>query len=300
MSCIVLARISPGSTIQDRGRPGYLRHGISASGPMDRASFAEAGQLLGQKCGVAGIEFTLTGVEFGVEGDMRAGFAGGEFRLKVDGKPHSWPALVALSDGDTVEVSPGPAGVYGYLRFDRDIDVPLVLGSRATNLIAGLGGLQGRALNKGDRIALFEVAAESPPGQHSRAPDRPAIAVLPGLHADQLGSALWARFTEAEFRVSSRLDRMGIRLEDPEGVFTGLATRTLVSDAVVPGDVQILGDGTPVVLMRDHQPTGGYPRIATVIGADLDRLAQMRPGTGVRFSPVTLVHARVLAREART
>ena len=85
---------------------------------------------------------------------------------------------------------------------------------------------------------------------------------------------------------------MGVRLSDPTGVFSGQRKLSLVSDAIVPGDIQILGDGTPIVLMRDHQPTGGYPRVATVVSADLDRFAQMRPGTELRFRPVTLEHAR--------
>ena len=96
-------------------------------------------------------------------------------------------------------------------------------------------------------------------------------------------------------KVSTKLDRMGVRLEDPSGIFAASRALSLVSDAIVPGDIQILGDGTPIILMRDHQPTGGYPRIATVITADLDRLAQMRPGSELRFLPVTVAHAHTLA-----
>ena len=91
---------------------------------------------------------------------------------------------------------------------------------------------------------------------------------------------------ETSFRVTTGLDRMGVRLEDPAGLFREQRRLSLVSDAIVPGDIQILGDGTPIVLMRDHQPTGGYPRIATIVSADLDRFAQMRPGTELVFRPV--------------
>ena len=103
---------------------------------------------------------------------------------------------------------------------------------------------------------------------------------------------LRSRFLESPFAITSRMDRMGVRLADPAGVFANTSALSLVSDAIVPGDIQILGDGTPIVLMRDHQPTGGYPRIATVITADLDRFAQLRPGTEVRFAAVTLDKAR--------
>ena len=294
MSAIVITRVSPGSTIQDAGRGGALLYGISASGPMDRSGFAQAGALLG-RAGSAGIEFTANGIAFAVEGEMVFGAAGGAFVLKVDGRKKTWPAKMRLADGDSVEIAPGAAGNYGYLRFDAEIGIAPVLGSHATNLIAQIGGMDGRALKKGDRIVLdgegIDVAAAA---THDVSGE--TVAVLPGLHADQLGAGLWAKFAEAEFRISRFGDRMGIRLDDPARVFSGVVARTLVSDAVVPGDIQILGDGTPVVLMRDHQPTGGYPRIATVLDSELDRLAQMRPGKAVRFLPVTLAHARRLGR----
>jgi biotin-dependent carboxylase-like uncharacterized protein len=261
---------------------------------MDRQGFAAAGTLLGRS-GSAGIEFTANGIAFAVEGEVTFGAAGGAFVMKAGGRKRNWPAKVRLVDGDTVDISPGGAGNYGYLRFDAEIGVEPVIGSRATNLVARVGGREGRALKKGDRIPLTGDAEAVAPVA-SGIPEGESIAVLPGLHADQLGAALLAKFADAEFRISRFGDRMGIRLDDPGRVFVGVIARTLVSDAVVPGDVQILGDGTPVVLMRDHQPTGGYPRIATVLDRELDRLAQMRPGTAVRFLPVTLAHAHRLTR----
>ena len=117
-----------------------------------------------------------------------------------------------------------------------------------------------------------------------------------GLHADVFEAAEREAFVTMHFAVSSGLDRMGVRLEDRAGVFARARLLSLVSDAVVPGDIQILGDGTPIVLMRDHQPTGGYPRIGTVISVDLDRFAQLRPGSEVTFAPVALhkAHAMLL------
>ncbi len=122
------------------------------------------------------------------------------------------------------------------------------------------------------------------------------IRVIWGLHADLFDPETRQRFVTEAFAVSSRMDRMGVRLVDRAGVLAGQRVLSLVSDAIVPGDIQILGDGTPIVLMRDHQPTGGYPRIATVVSADLDRFAQLRPGTEVRFEPVTVVHAQGLLK----
>jgi allophanate hydrolase len=103
-------------------------------------------------------------------------------------------------------------------------------------------------------------------------------------------------FLSSSFTISSRMDRMGVRLNDSEKVFAAATNLFLASEAIVPGDLQIMGDGTPIVLMRDHQPTGGYPRIATIISADLDRFAQTRPGTSIAFTPVTVERAQQLLR----
>jgi allophanate hydrolase subunit 2 len=131
------------------------------------------------------------------------------------------------------------------------------------------------------------------------APEHGPIRFVWGLHANLFVAEVRQAFVERPFVVSTRLDRMGVRLTDSSGVFSGAPILSLVSDAVVPGDVQILGDGTPIVLMRDHQPTGGYPRIATVISADLDRFAQLRPGTELAFAPVSLHKARQLYLSSR-
>jgi biotin-dependent carboxylase-like uncharacterized protein len=289
-----ISRTGPATTIQDAGRFGMLQHGISESGPMDRGAFRRAGALLGRAGGEA-IEFAATGLDFAVEaGAAVVACAGGAFVLRINGMPIGWPARATLRTGDRVEITPGRAGNYGYVRFDQTIDVPPVLGSRSTNLVAGLGGLESRALRAGDLLVLAELAGdaatETMPAEGADGP----IRFIWGLHADRFAPKMRQAFLETPFRISHRLDRMGVRLADPAGIFAGMSALSLVSDAVVAGDVQILGDGTPIVLMRDHQPTGGYPRIATVISADLDRLAQLRPGTELAFWPVTLHKAREL------
>ena len=297
MSSIVIGRAGPLVTIQDRGRFGALRHGISASGPMDSSAFAQAGAML-RTAGTSAIEFTQAGVAFVVEGaPIDAAFVGGDFTLTVNRLPHRWPARLELEPGDAVDITPGPAGNYGYVRFGEEIDVPPVLGSRATNTVAGLGGYGGRALKIGDWLTTIPVQPASRPAspRTSERPDQP-IRVVWGIHADLFDPQVRLAFTGAPFEVSARMDRMGVRLAaPPEAALEGLHL-SLVSDAIVPGDIQILGDGTPIVLMRDHQPTGGYPRIATVISADLDRFAQMRPGTIVTFDPVTPKRAQALLR----
>lgn len=296
MISIRIVRAGPLVTLQDGGRPGLLRHGISASGPMDRAAFERAGGWLGA-AGATGIEFTMAGLSFAVGGNVSMACDGGVFELSIDDVAQSWPTRAVLKADAVVDIRPGPAGNYGYLRFDREIDVPLVMGSRSTSSIAGIGGYGGRALMAGDLLSLGDPSPRRP-SQHPRptpVTDGP-IRIVWGIHADRFSAVTRQRFVTESFVVSPQLDRMGVRLGDRGGVFADAKILSLVSDAVVPGDIQILGDGTPIVLMRDHQPTGGYPRIATVASADFDRFAQLRPGAEVRFEPVTVAHAEGLKR----
>ena len=265
MTTLTILRAGPLTTLQDSGRFGMLRHGISASGPMDRGTFTAAGAAL-PIAGTTSIEFTQ-GLAFEVDGPLT--IATSEVR--------------ELKAGDRVELPPA-TGNYGYVRFDREMDIAPVLGSRSTNVTVGLGGYKGRALKAGDRIA-FSGEGRPEPDVPAAQDDGP-VRVIWGIHADLFDLELRERFTTSAFRVTTSLDRMGVRLEDPAGIFRDQQRLSLVSDAIVPGDIQILGDSTPIVLMRDHQPTGGYPRIATIVSADLDRFAQMRPGTALTFRPV--------------
>lgn len=265
MTVITILRAGPLTTLQDAGRFGMLRHGVSASGPMDRGSFAAAGAGL-PLVGSTGIEFTQ-GLSFETDGPLLV----------------ASPEVRELKSGEQVDLPPA-VGNYGYVRFDREIDIAPVLGSRSTNVTVGLGGHKGRALRAGDRI-MFGAEGRPEPGITASAAEGP-LRVIWGLHADLFDADLRNRFAAMGFRVTASLDRMGVRLEDPAGLFRDQRRLNLVSDAIVPGDIQVLGDGTPIVLMRDHQPTGGYPRIATIVSADLDRFAQMRPGTELVFRPV--------------
>jgi len=294
-----IERAGPLTTIQDRGRTGLLAAGISASGPMDGAAFARAGCRAGSTGG-AGIEFTRAGLDLHIrDGAVNIGWEGGAFAVAINGVPASWPGGARLGAGDRLAIAPGPAGNYGYLRFGRNLALPPVLGSLATNTRAGLGGLEGRGLRKGDSLVFEGDEGPIRPPTEAEAGDGP-IRFVWGIHADLFEPALRARFVGAPFAVTPILDRMGVQLADPSGIFAGSAFLSLVSEPVLPGDIQILGNGTPIVLMRDHQPTGGYPRIGTVISADLDRFAQIRPGGTIVFAPVSVDHAHRLLRSDQT
>lgn len=298
MIAIEITEPGPLTTVQDWGRFSALQHGVAASGPMDQAAFLKTADLLGGlsqtaiECAAGRLEFVVRG------GAIRIACCGGSFTMQVNGEPQQWDQAIDLNADDVVEITPGTTGNYAYIRFDRDIDVPRLINSRSTNTIARLGGLDGRVLAKGDLVRLVPATGCKTKFLPTSSGEGP-IRFIWGLHASAFTNNLRQRFVNEGFVISSRLDRMGVRLSDPSGVFSGQQVLSLVSDAVVPGDVQILGDGTPIVLMRDHQPTGGYPRVATIISSDLSRFAQMRPGTEVRFSSITVDHAHKILAEVK-
>ncbi|WIY54265.1 biotin-dependent carboxyltransferase family protein [Devosia sp. YIM 151766] len=299
MSALIrIKRAGPLTTIQDEGRHGMLAHGVSASGPMDRAAYRRAGLLAGATHR-AGVEFTQAGLDLVLaEGELRIGWDGGAFVVRINGREASWPGSALLAAGDRLSVTPGASGNYGYLRFGGALDLDPVLGSHATNMRARLGGLDGRALVAGDELAFSGVGTLPEEVRRPDAEDGP-IRFIRGLHWSWFSPKVQEDFVKGGFRITPIMDRMGVRLADEGRVFGGESILSLVSDPVQPGDIQILGDGTPIVLMRDHQPTGGYPRIGTVIGADLDRFAQMRPGEVVAFAPMSVERAHRMLRSGR-
>ena len=289
---IRITRAAPLTTVQDDGRFGALSFGIAASGPMDAQGWDMA-----EGAG-SGIEFTRAGLAFTlVSGETVAGFGGGGFTMTINRQAMDWPARLSLVAGDQVTITPGAWGMYGYVRFSGDIDVPEIIGSRATNTIAGLGGFDGKTLKAGDELGILPPAGnvEENSPQKMPVPSTAPFRFIWGLHADLFDQQTRRDFVSSSFFVSNRLDRMGVRLDDRTGVFSRSQHLSLVSDSVVPGDVQILGDGTPIVLMRDHQPTGGYPRIATLLREEVSRFAQTRPGTAIGFEPVSLMRAAALS-----
>jgi biotin-dependent carboxylase-like uncharacterized protein len=292
MALVVIIAAGPLTSLQDQGRFGLLAAGLSASGPMD---WGAARRALGRlaRPGRTLVEFTA-GLELELrEGPLELAGEGGQFSVRINGKAADWPLLFTLTAGDRLKIAPGPAGTYGVLAFSGEIATTPVLGSTATNTIAGLGGALLRA---GDTLRL-EPPGESGPGitpEGAALPTDGPIRVIPGLHWALFEPERRARFLASPFTITNRRDRMGVRLADPEQVFGGVALLSLISEPVVAGDIQILGHGTPIVLMRDHQPLGGYPRLATIITADLDRFAQTRPGETIRFQTISVQHAAAL------
>lgn len=280
----------PSLTLQDRGRPGYLACGVSAGGAMDLRALAEGQGLLGNSADCAAIEMVGTGGRFSPSGgSVWIALTGAAFRVSVGGIPVKWRTAFRLEEGQVLDIGPGLEGNYGYLSVGGGFDVLPVLGSRATQPRAGIGGVEGRPLKAGDRLPvgpsghLPESPLILPPADYFNAA---VIRVLWGAQAHLFPDDERSRFTETRFRISASMDRMGVRLEtgaDPIRTDSGLVA---ISDSVVLGDLQVPGNGRPIALMADRQPTGGYPRIATIISADIPSFAQLRPGTEVQFRAV--------------
>jgi antagonist of KipI len=285
--------VAPGlfTTVQDLGRPGWRAFGMPAAGAADRQALVTANLLAGNPPGAAALELTLQGGTFRFEAPGYAALAGADLRATLDGAPvRAWSAF-PVRTGATLALGGATAGVRAYLALHGGIEVPPLLGSRSTYTRAGVGGHEGRRLRAGDRLPVRRAGA--PPGgpralgpsMVPRYEDPLELRVLLGPQDDAFSTHGRETFLGAEFRVTDRNDRMGWRLDGPAVEHAGAAD--IVSDAVLPGAVQVPGEGRPIIMGVDAQTTGGYAKIATVIGPDLARLAQARPGATVRFRCVS-------------
>ncbi len=299
---LLVLRAGPAVTVQDAGRFGYQRLGVSPAGPMDPWSHRLADRLADNPEGSAGLEIGPGVLELEVRAErVRIGLAGAARTVTIDGRPRPWWSALSLVHGQRLALGPAAAGVWSYLAVRGGIALPPVLGSRSTHTLSRIGGLEGRALRAGDLLPLGE--AEIPtdlPDQALGASPEPIdgpIRVVLGPQEAWFTEAGIATFLAAPWRVSVRSDRMGYRLEGPR--IEHARSPNIVSDGIVFGSIQVPGSGQPIVLLADRQTTGGYPKIATVIGADLGRLAQTPAGGSVRFAAVDLSVALAARRHAR-
>lgn len=287
------------TTLQDLGRHRWRRFGVPASGAMDPVALSVANALVGNPCGQAALELTLTGGSFLVEGGpVRVALVGGDFPLFIDDK-HAEPMRAhRLEPGQRLRVGGARSGARGYLAVAGGFAIEPVLGSLSTHVRSGIGGLDGRALAPGDLLPLTGATIDGPdlwlPPDALRS-DHAMVRVVLGPQDDHFTPDGIRIFLDSDYAVSPRADRMGYRLSGPP--LEHARGFDVISDAIAPGSIQVPGTGEPIVLMADGQTTGGYPKIATVIGADLPALGQRRPGDRLRFEAVTL-DAAVGARRA--
>ena len=287
----------PLATYQDAGRPGHMRFGVAGSGPMDRLAHAAANVALGNPAGATAIEVSMGGLVVEcLSGALSVAVTGGDFGIDHAGQRGTgWTAL-ALGEGERLAIRAGAAGSWAYLAVAGMPEARHWLGHTATHSTSGFGG---GALVQG---AIIRVAgADLRPDRHgsierpSFQPDSTEIRVVPGPQDRHFTPEALGLFTQSDFALTGAFDRMGVRLDGPP---LGLAgALSIPSEPVARGSVQVAGDGVATVLLADHQTTGGYPKIATVISCDLDRLAQRRAGDRIRFVAVTPERAIQLARD---
>jgi biotin-dependent carboxylase-like uncharacterized protein len=296
-------RAGPLATVQDRGRFGLGALGYGTAGAMDPEGLEIANALVGNDPAAAALELTLDGGEFEAIGDLTIAIAGADLTPLIDDAPATLYRACALRDGARLRFGARRSGLRAYLAVAGGIATPEILGSRATDLVARLGGVEGRALRAGVMLPVgprrVEAgwAIERPPApQHA---DLLTVRIVWGPQDDWFDDEARARFTGELFGISPRSDRTGIRLEGAPVMPAHRAD--LASEGVVAGAIQVPSDGHPIVLLADGRGIGGYPKIAAVIGADLHLLGQATAGTRVRFSALTLSEARqaALAQQAR-
>ncbi|MCW8970115.1 MAG: biotin-dependent carboxyltransferase family protein [Rhodospirillales bacterium] len=298
--------IQPGlmTTVQDFGRAGMRRYGVPLCGALDSGWLRLANALVGNAEETAGLEIHLTGPILEAEADgIRVAVVGPALVLagpQGEQQPVAAWRSITLKRGDRIQVKSVTEGTVAYLAVAGGFDLPEVLGSRSTYVRARMGGLDGRPLAAGDRLVMASSAPASGLDLTMSAPpvdvDAPIRVVL-GPQADHFTDDALRALENETFHVGNETDRMGMRLSGPVLRHQSKDRAEIISEGVVPGVIQVPGNGQPILLLADSQTVGGYPKIATVISADLARVARSAPGAEIRFRAVTVEVAEDAARE---
>ncbi len=295
MSKLVISAIGPASSVQDGGRHGAQRYGLTPGGAMDRLALAAANGLVGNAPFAAAIEIGPFGATFTArEGAVRVALVGAPRNADIADRAVAFDTSMTLLDGETLKLGFARGGCFSYLAIEGGIQGEPMFGSLAVNARAGLGSPYPRPLQAGDELQA--AGASTAPERRIDLPaleDAP-IRVVMGPQDDEFGDAT-ALFLDSEWKISAISDRMGYRLDGP--VIRHLHGHNIVSDGTVNGSIQVPGNGQPIVLMPDRGTSGGYPKIATVISADLGRLAQIPAGRGFRFKAIGMAEAQAEARK---
>jgi 5-oxoprolinase (ATP-hydrolysing) subunit C len=295
MSRLIVTAIGPASSVQDGGRYGAQRYGLTPSGAMDRMALATANTLVGNAAFAAAVEIGPFGAAFAArEGAVRVALSGASRSADIAGRAVAFDTSMTLADGETLTLGFARGGSFSYLAIEGGIKGEPVFGSLSVNARAGLGSPYPRPLQAGDELQA--TAASSAAERRIDLPvaiDGPIRVVL-GPQDDEFGDAI-KPFLDSEWKISPTSDRMGYRLDGP--IIRHLHGHNIVSDGTVNGSIQVPGNGAPIVLMPDRGTTGGYPKIATVISADLGRFAQIPAGKGFRFKAVGMAEAQAEARK---
>jgi biotin-dependent carboxylase-like uncharacterized protein len=295
MSRLVVTSIGPASSVQDGGRPGSQRYGLVPSGAMDRLALAAANVLVGNPPFTAGIEIGPFGASLTArDGAVRVALSGAARDADIAKRPVPFDTSMTLADGESLTFGFARGGSFSYLAIEGGVQGEPMFGSLAVNARAGLGSPYPRPLQAGDELQVADAS-----GATERRIDLPAVAdgairVVLGPQDDEFGDDMKKLFLDSEWKISATSDRMGYRLEGP--VIRHLHGHNIVSDGTVNGSIQVPGNGSPIVLMRDRGTSGGYPKIATVISADFGRFAQIPAGRPFRFKAIGMAEAQEALR----
>lgn len=300
----LLHLIEPGllTTVQDRGRYGYQRYGVPVSGAMDEFALRMANVLVGNDQGAAALEITVQGPTIEFLAPTWIAITGADLSATLDERTVSLWQSVQVHAGSVLAFGDPRDGMRAYLAVRGGIDVPIVMGSRSTYLKGRFGGLQGRALRKGDRLSTLPLdRSDFVPKRLPKNYTAPLyggshrLRVITGPQQDAFDRGALSAFLGSRYKVSSQSDRMGYALDGPKIEHRDGAD--IISDGNPPGAIQVPGDGVPRILLADRGTTGGYTKIATVITSDLSKLAQALPAHAIAFRQVSLQEAQDALRE---
>lgn len=290
--------LKPGmlTTVQDFGRYGYQSQGFSVAGVMDRRSFRIANLLLDNPENEAVLEITLIGPTLQFTSETIIAITGGDFTPTINGEPAPMYTAIYMNRGDVLKFGSARTGSRCYVAFSSYLDVPVVMGSRCTNLKSGIGGFRGRKLMEDDYIGFrikrrylpFFLSRKLEPDDYDQ--DKAVLRVVMGPQDDRISHQGIETFLNSEYTVTSDFDRMGCRLDGP--FIAPKETSDIISDGIAYGAVQVPSHGKPIVLLSDRQTTGGYAKIATVITADIPKLVQRKTDHRIRFEAVSVQEAQ--------
>jgi biotin-dependent carboxylase-like uncharacterized protein len=301
-----LSIIDPGMTafVEDLGRYGYQRYGVTVSGVVDEQAARIANFLVGNDPSLALIEITLKGMSLEFLDETLFAITGSGCEYTLNGKPLALWQSHRAGPGDTLAGGFCTGGLRNYLAVAGGVEVPEIMGSRSTNLRGKFGGLKGRALQKGDILPAGPCSPAERPERGLREDRIPrydselTLRVIMGPQDDAFTGAGKATFLNAPYKVSFDSDRMGIRLTGEK--IEHVKAADIISDGIAFGSVQVPGDGLPIIMLAERQTTGGYCKIATVISADRSKLAQARPKTTLRFREAGIEESLAALREYRS
>jgi biotin-dependent carboxylase-like uncharacterized protein len=297
--------LEPGmlTTIQDRGRYGFSQFGVPPSGALDTFSFRVANLLVGNQEGEACLETTIMGLKLKALREVVVAITGGDLSPTLNGESLEMWRTHLLIEGDVIKFKKVRAGCRAYLAVSGGFVVPKIMGSGSTYLSGKFGGLEGRALKRGDILYTFDIPSPLsklgllfPSDWIPPLEKEVLLRVIPGPQNHHFTEKGFQTFCSSSYQVTPRCDRMGIRLEGPKIERRSDVEESIISESLISGAIQVPGDGKPIIILTELV-TGGYTKIATLISTDLPRVAQLKPGDRVQFSPISIEEAHQLIRE---